>query len=77
MKIIGKEENINEIVLMHRGKQFRYGCIVKPLPYEERSVCNKPKRAEITFDDLQEVNSLISILERFRDECTEYIGEWR
>ena len=32
---------------------------------------------EITFDDLMEVESLINILERFKEETERNIGIWR
>ena len=33
--------------------------------------------ASIEFKDSQEVDELIRILQRFRDEGSEYIGRWR
>ena len=38
---------------------------------------SKPEIIEITFKDSYEIDNLIHILEKFKKECSEYIGEWR
>ncbi|MDO4301801.1 MAG: hypothetical protein Q4D26_10470 [Clostridia bacterium] len=77
MKIIGNSDNINEITFIHNGRNVKFLCFIKPLPYESRLDLEKLKRAEIVFNDLMEVDSVIEMLKRFRKECGEYIGEWK
>ncbi len=76
MKIVGNKEDINMITLIHKGKEVKFQCIPRQTPYMPRIDLERDKEAEIVFDDLLEVNELISMLERFRDECRGYIGHW-
>jgi hypothetical protein len=51
---------------------------MKPLRYTTDNIdISKPEIIEITFKDSYEIDSLIHILEKFKKECSEYIGEWR
>ena len=77
LKIIGSEENVNQITLTHKGLNVRFNCFIKPLPYDYNIDISKPEIIEITFKDSYEIDSLIHILEKFKKECSEYIGEWR
>lgn len=78
MKIESKNGFINEIVLSHKGKKLKLECFIKPFPYiDELDLLEGSKSAEITFDDSQEIDSMIEMLTRFRKECREYIGEWK
>ena len=74
MKICGKE-NVNEILLNHKGRNVKFKCIIKPFSYAERLDLVKP--VEIVFDDLMEVEALIDMLTRFKKEIQEYIGAWK
>ena len=76
MRIIGDKDNVNEITLVHNGRDLKFNCFIKPFPYESRLDLEETKRAKIVFDDLMEVDSMIEMLTRFRKECGEYIGEW-
>ena len=73
---INDKENINEITLCHKGKDIRFKCFVKPFSYAERLDLEKRNGAEIVFDDLTEVDALIDMLKRFKQESQEYIGIW-
>jgi hypothetical protein len=73
---INNKENINEITLRHKGKDIKFNCFVKPFPYAERLDLGKRNSAEIVFDDLIEVDALIDMLKRFKQESQEYIGVW-
>ena len=73
---INDKENINEITLRHKGKDIKFKCFVKPFPYAERLDLEKRNGAEIVFDDLTEVDALIDMLKRFKQESQEYIGIW-
>ena len=77
MKIVGNKDDINVITLIHKGKNFKFRCYPKPLPYMNRVDLEEDRESEIIFDDLREVDSLIDVLERFKKESFEYIGEWR
>lgn len=73
---INNKENINKIILRHKGKDVKFECLIKPFPYAERLDLEKRNRAEIVFDDLIEVDALIDMLKRFKQESQEYIGVW-
>ena len=73
---INDKENINEIILRHKGKDIKFNCFIKPFPYAKRLDLEKRNSAEIVFDDLIEVDALIDMLKRFKQESQEYIGVW-
>jgi hypothetical protein len=78
LKVVGNKENVNQIRLTHKGLNVRFDCFMKPLPYTTDNIdISKPEIIEITFKDSYEIDSLIHILEKFKKECSEYIGEWR
>ena len=76
MKICDKE-NVNEILLNHKGRNVKFECFIKPFPYAERLDLVEIKSVEIVFDDLMEVEALIDMLKRFKQEIQEYIGVWK
>lgn len=73
---INDKENINEIILRHKGKDVKFECFIKPFPYAERLDLKEKDPVEIIFDDLIEVDALIDMLKRFKQELQEYIGVW-
>ena len=73
---INNQENINKIILRHKGKDVKFECFIKLLPYAKRLDLEKRNSAEIVFDDLIEVDALIDMLKRFKQESQEYIGVW-
>ena len=73
---INDRENINEIILRHKGKDVKFECFIKPFPYAERLDLKEKVPVEIVFDDLIEVDALIDMLKRFKQELQEYIGVW-
>ena len=73
---INNKENINKIILRHKGKDVKFECFIKPFPCAERLDLEKRNSAEIVFDDLIEVDALIDMLKRFKQESQEYIGVW-
>ena len=76
MKIENKE-NVNEILLSHKGRNVKFECFIKPFPYADRLDLEERKPIEIVFDDLMEVDALIEMLTRFKKETQEYIGVWK
>ena len=77
LEIRGNTDNVNEITLIHKGRNVKFNCFIKPFPYEPRLDLEEPKRVEIVFNDLKEVDNMIEMFTRFRKECGEYIGEWK
>ena len=73
MKIENKK-NVNEILLTHKGKNIKYDCLIKTLPYLDLA---ENESVNIVFDDLMEVEALINVLERFKQEVQGYIGVWK
>lgn len=73
---INDRENINEIILRHKGKDVKFECFIKPFPYAERLDLKEKVPVEIVFDDLIEADALIDMLKRFKQELQEYIGVW-
>lgn len=47
------------------------------IPYAERLDLKEKDPIEIVFDDLTEVDALIDMLKRFKQESQEYIGVWK
>lgn len=76
MKIENKE-NVNEILLSHKGRNVKFECFIKPFPYAYRLDLEERNPIEIVFDDLMEVDALIEMLTRFKKETQEYIGVWK
>ena len=74
---IENKENINEILLSHKGRNVKFECFIKPFPYSDRLDLAEKKPVEIVFDDLMEVEALIDMLKRFKQEIQEYIGVWK
>lgn len=77
MRVVGNKDGVNEILLTHKGRNLKFQCFVKPFPYPIGLDLEERRSAEIAFDDLQEVDSLIDMLERFKRETKEYMGVWR
>ena len=77
MKVVGNKEDVNRIELSHKGLNVSFNCSMKPLPYDYNIDISKPETIEIIFKDSYEIDNLIHILEKFKKECSEYIGEWR
>lgn len=75
MKIIGNVEDAKVITFIHKGKGIKFQHVPAML-YMPQINLEKDERVEIIFDDLIEVDELISMLERFREECSGYIGSW-
>ena len=58
-------------------ENIKFNCFIKPFPYVERLDLKEKDPVEIVFDDLTEVDALIDMLERFKQESQEYIGVWK
>ena len=69
-------DDVNIITLIHKGNNVKFQCIPEPMPYMPRIDLIEDRRAEIVFNDLREVDELITMLERFKKECSVYLGSW-
>jgi hypothetical protein len=76
---INNKENIKEILLVHKGTQRRFYHQLKPnpFPYAELFSLEKKETAEIVFEDIQEIDALIDMLNRFKKNMQETLGTWR
>lgn len=76
---INNKENIKEILLVHKGTQRKFYCQLKPslFPYAELFSLEKKETAEIVFEDIQEIDALIDMLNRFKKNMQEHIGIWK
>lgn len=78
MKIIGNKESVNQIALTYKGINARFNCFMKPFfnCYDDINISD-PEIIEIIFKDSYEIDNLIHVLEKFKKECFEHLGEWR
>lgn len=61
--------------LLSTDMQFR--CIMPPNPNEQfLDPFGGSNVAEIIFNDTREIDNLIQMLEKFRDECHNHMGVW-
>lgn len=77
MIFFGRGVKVNVITLKHNGNNITFRCCAEPFPNASGTDMEDDERAEIAFDDLREVDSLISMLERFKEENCAHMGEWR
>lgn len=69
-------DDVNIITLIHKGNNAKFQCIPQPMSYMPRIDLMEDRKAEIVFNDLREVDELITMLERFKKECSGYLGGW-
>ena len=61
--------------LLSADMMFR--CIIPPNPDEQfLDPFEEPNETKIIFNDTREIDNLIQMLERFRNECCNHIGVW-
>ena len=76
MYIYGNGE-IDKFTFSHKSKDVKFQCVKQPLPYALVQNLEECKGVQIDFVDLKEIDDLINMLERFREECILQFGEWR
>lgn len=76
MRIKSDKGCVNMICLSHNGKNIHFKCSTKPLEQLNGLYFKESIMSKIEFDDLEEVDSMIELLEIFKKECKKYIGEW-
>ena len=77
MKLVGIDETIDVISFFHKGLGLKYKYMLPPTPYSlNNDYFVKSIEAKLVFDDLREVDMLISMLERFKIECGNYFDNW-
>lgn len=74
MKIKAKGE-VKEIRLSHKGYNMQMANIM-PAVYEEVPDIEQTSTACFEFKDLLEVDMMISMLQRFKEECVYAAGRW-
>ena len=71
MKIDGNR--IDELRFQHRGTNVGFACTLDHVSIQESCM-----PAWIEFQDSREIDDLIFMLQRFKDELdNRYIGEWK
>lgn len=78
MRITGNSDVVTQLRFHHHGAELNFECILNPKPYEPVADLSQGNRAIIEFSDLYEVDSLIEMLKKFKQEATlGYMGEWK
>lgn len=68
---------IKSIRLRLLSADMMFRCIIPPNPNEKfLDPFEEPNETEIIFNDTREIDNLIQMLERFRDECYNHICVW-
>lgn len=81
MKFLGDNQNADYIQFTHGGMDVRFAYIPeKSMQRQAQSYdamrTGKAKVAEVTFEDLREVDELVYMLQKFKEEaCT--FGKWK
>ena len=70
-------ERVTEIKLRLKSTERALNLYTEPLPFDESNRLERSNSASIVFRDLREIDSLISVLQQFRDRNVRYIGDWR
>lgn len=81
MKVRADEGKINAIKIKHKGLDFNFMQIpangnLHMAGYMEEDTI-KTCTLEICFSDIGEVEELIEVLEKFKNQATAYMGTWR
>lgn len=67
--------NLIRLRLLSSDMQFR--CIMPPNPNEQfLDPFGEPNEAKIIFNDTWEIDNLIQMLEKFKSECCDRMGNW-
>lgn len=66
-----------DVLTRKKGINARFNCFMKPFPYCNDIDTSNPEIIEIIFKDSYEIDNLIDVLEKFKKECFEHLGEWR
>lgn len=75
MNIIGTGKKMDGIRFKHKGMEENFQCMT-PGRFEEEKL--KPSNIGIIeFEDTEEIEALINILEYFKEGCEIKIGKWR
>lgn len=78
MRIIGNSNVVTQLRFHHHGAELNFECMLNPNPYKPVTDLSQGNRVTIEFSDLHEVDSLIEMLKRFKQEAIlGYMGEWK
>lgn len=67
MEIYSEEGKITDIVVVHKGKRFRFASNLQPL-HPASGVIERPNKAVIQIKDAMELENLMRVLERVSQE---------
>ena len=77
MKFIGDNETVNRVSLSHKSKNLRFVCAPPPRwSTPDSDFLVSTTEGKIIFDDLYEVDALISMLQQFKNECSQHFDNW-
>ena len=66
-------KNIKKFRFKHKGMNRMFRC--DSTGFEDMGISGDEITLE--FEDLSEVNTLIWMLDRFRNDCKDILGEWK
>ena len=73
---IGNCENVTLLRLTHKGLNLNFKG-KKPMDYRTLMEDVKPSEfVHIVFDDSMEINWMIAMLRKFKQECEDDVGRW-
>lgn len=67
----------NDITFRHKGCDVKFQCITQPMSYCPRVDLEEMKSVDIAFKDMHEVDELIMMLQKFKEQAQMYMGVWR
>ena len=78
MRIISSDTKLGELTLRLRSTDRRFNWLIRSTfdPVLSMNPEDKDGSAYIEFDDSHEIDQLINILQRFKEENLRYFGEW-
>lgn len=77
IRVQNEYDSVRMIDLRLKSIDRRFRCITPPKPTETFDpFTDEPNRMEIVFNDTREIDNLIQVLERFKDDCFCTMGKW-
>lgn len=77
IRVRNEHDSVRQIDLRLKSIDRRFRCFTPPEPTMTFDpFTDEPNRMEIAFDDIREIDNLIELLKRFKDDCCRSIGFW-
>lgn len=78
IRVQNEYDSVRQIDLHLKSIDRRFRCLIQPEPGASFDLFTKePNEMKIVFNDTNEIDNLIQVLERFKDECFYTMGKWR